>query len=76
MYMYDNIWPVIHFLVEWIVMYLHEFGFYYCLLFTFLGSGIFISPKGIAEGSGSVGFALTNWALCGFFSLLGKTNIS
>ena len=39
---------------------------------TFPGSGIFISPKGIAEGSDSVGFALTNWALCGFFSFLGK----
>ena len=40
---------------------------------TFIpGSGIFISPKGIAERSGSVGFALTNWALCGFISFLGK----
>jgi L-type amino acid transporter 9 len=38
---------------------------------TIIGSGIFVSPRGIAEGSGSVGLTMINWVICGFISLLG-----
>lgn len=36
-----------------------------------VGSGIFISPKGVLEHSGSVGASLAVWTLCGLLSLMG-----
>ncbi|XP_077135281.1 cystine/glutamate transporter [Ranitomeya variabilis] len=38
---------------------------------TIIGAGIFISPKGILQHTGSVGMSLTVWTACGILSLFG-----
>lgn len=37
-----------------------------------IGSGIFISPKGVLVGTGSVGMSIVVWLLSGLFSLIGS----
>nr|DBA28955.1 TPA: hypothetical protein GDO54_009233 [Pyxicephalus adspersus] len=36
---------------------------------TIIGAGIFISPKGILQNTGSIGMSLTVWTACGILSL-------
>ncbi|CAM1308452.1 SLC7A9 (predicted) [Pycnogonum litorale] len=38
---------------------------------TMIGSGIFVSPKGVFERTGSIGLCLIVWGACGILAMLG-----
>nr|KAG5705754.1 hypothetical protein BaRGS_027413 [Batillaria attramentaria] len=38
---------------------------------SIIGSGIFVSPRGVLAGTGSVGLALVVWVLSGVYSMIG-----
>ena len=43
---------------------------------TMIGSGIFVSPTGLLERTGSITYSLIVWGLCGVVSMFGMLCIS
>ena len=42
---------------------------------TMIGSGIFVSPTGLLERTGSITYSLLVWGLCGLVSMFGKLKL-
>ena len=38
-----------------------------------IGSGIFVSPTGVLQCTGSVNLSIVVWTLCGLFTMIGGT---
>ena len=45
--------------------------FFFLMLGNIIGSGIFVSPKGVLENASSVGFALIVWIVTGGITAIG-----
>ena len=60
----------------WYLLRIDVLGIQYCnaILLHFSGSGIFVSPTGLLERTGSIHISLVVWGLCGVISMLGKRN--
>ena len=37
-----------------------------------IGSGIFVSPTGVLQSTGSVNLSIVVWIICGLFTMIGK----
>lgn len=66
------LYPTINKSNPWLELY------HYLMLYFFIisGSGIFVSPSGLLERTGSIGMSFVIWMACGLLSLLGKFNCS
>lgn len=56
---------LLHFPLGFSTLYIYR-----CILVQ--GSGIFVSPSGLLERTGSVGISFIIWMACGLLSLLGE----
>ncbi|XP_036366099.1 b(0,+)-type amino acid transporter 1-like [Octopus sinensis] len=59
---------MVHCKGEWELLALADSNFY--IVGTMIGSGIFISPKGVLEASKSVGLTMIVWLGCGVITML------
>ena len=42
------------------------------IIVCIIGSGIFVSPTGVLQSTGSVNLSIVVWIICGLFTMIGK----